>query len=587
MGLWQRAASRIRNMLRREDPRLRMRWVGPDQPAGVLITAENALDISVVWACVMAITTAIASSRWNIFSVDGEKRTKLPDDRLDYVLNVRPNPEMPAVNMREALLVQVLTWGNAYAEITRNARGDVAELWPLYSDRMVPARTPEGALAYQYFNWDGSHTFLKPESVYHLRGPGIHGLVGDNLVAHAAKSMSLAAAQERFAQTYFGNNTVIGGVLKYSKKLTTETHEKLRKEWTDKYQGPFKSNKPIILEDGMEWMPFTNDAETAQLVASRTFQIEDICRWYGVPPHKVQHLLRATFNNIEHLGIEFVRDALTPWAKRMEQEADYKCLPQRAPWRCTAIDMGWLTHGDAKSRFEAYQLGRNMGVYTVNEIRRMEGMNDIGADGETRMVPLNMTPLDQLGKEPAANADPAAPDTGTQAEGADSGALRNAVARDAVALVYAAAFDRYGKRLRAREEDLQRAGKSAKAISENLAAERERGRARLVEECAAARDLMLRMGTAPPSDDSLMAAAEAVARGEDAGAAAGRLVQAAAETPAGVVIQLPSPSDAVADGIKAVADALRSRPEPPREDDVTFTRDGNGVVVAAKLRRVK
>jgi hypothetical protein len=180
--------------------------------------------------------------------------------------------------------------------------------------------------------------------------------------------------------------------------------------------------------------------------------------------------------------------------------------------------MGWLTHGDAKSRFEAYQLGRNMGVYTVNEIRRMEGMNDIGADGETRMVPLNMTPLDQLGKEPAANADPAAPDTGTQAEGSDSGALRNAVARDAVALVYAAAFDRYGKRLRAREEDLQRAGKSAKAITENLAAERERGRARLVEECAAARDLMLRMGAAPPSDDALLAAAEAVARGEDAGA---------------------------------------------------------------------
>src|SRR6202022_5065905 len=192
-----------------------------------------------------------------------------------------------------------LTWGNGYAEIVRNSRGDVAELWPLFPDRMIPRRRDVApyALFYEYLNQDGGRVELEPDRVFHLRGPGIAGLVGDNVVSRAAKAMSLAAAQERFASTYFGNNTVIGGALKHPKKLTPETHDRLKKDWEDKYKGPFKANRPIILEEGMEWLPFSNDAEKAQLIASRTFQIEEICRWYGVPPHKVQHLLRATFNN--------------------------------------------------------------------------------------------------------------------------------------------------------------------------------------------------------------------------------------------------------------------------------------------------
>jgi HK97 family phage portal protein len=527
MGLWQR----FRNMLvQREQPTWRTRWLAPDQPAGIPITSETALEISVVWACVMAITTALASSRWNIFAVSGDARTRLPDDRLDYILNVRPNPEMPAVNMREALLVHALTWGNAYAEITRNARGDVAELWPLFPDRMIPRRRNAApyALYYEYLNQDGGRTELEPENVFHLRGPGISGLMGDNVVSRAAKTMSLAAAQERFASTYFGNNTVIGGALKYPKTLTPEAHERVKRDWEDRYKGPFKANKPIILEGGMDWLPFKNDAETAQLVASRVFQVEEICRWYGVPPHKVQHLMRATFNNIEHLGIEFVRDALTPWARRHEQEADFKLLPQRAPWRTTKVDLGWLTHGDAKSRFEAYQIARNMGVYTANEIREKEGENTIGPEGDIRIVPMNMTTLERMAAGPAAPS-ASQPDSGgdpADNSGADGAALGNSLARDAVVILFASVFDRYTKRLRAREDDLRRVKKSAQEIDMHLAAEREKQRSWLVEECVGAISLLERLHCARPREEDILAGAEATWRGEDPKMVATRLLPA-------------------------------------------------------------
>jgi HK97 family phage portal protein len=528
MNWWARARRSVRNAMRREQPTNRLVWMAPDQPAGIFITPENALDISVAWACIMAIATALGASRWKVYEIDGETRTELPDDRLVYPLNTRPNPEMTAIAMREALVILALTWGNSYAEISRNARGDVAALWPLFSDRMIPRRytTAPYDLYYEYTNQDGSKTILEPAQVYHLHGPGIAGLVGDNTVARMAKSLSLAAAQERFASTYFGNNTVIGGILSTPKGLKKETKDNLREQWVDKYGGPFKANKPIILEDGMTWTPFANDAETAQLVQSRTFQIEEICRWFGVPPHKVQHLARATFNNIEHLGLEFVRDALTPWARRHEQEADYKLIAQRAPYRVTSIDTSWLSQGDFKTRMEGYQIARNMGVYTANEIRRKEGENTFGPDGDIRIVPANMTRLELVGQtmQPT-GAPPGQDDPPEDQAGENPG--DNAIAREAVTILFASAFDRYAKRLRAREEDLRRAKKPDDEVDAHLAQEREKLRPWLFDECGSALRLLSRMGRPHPEPHMLVAAADITARGENVYAALAGLLPAA------------------------------------------------------------
>jgi HK97 family phage portal protein len=541
MNFWQRALGPIRNLVRRRDEPIRYyRWINTDAPSGIVITPETALQISVVWACVLAITNAIASCRWNIFTGDHTNRAWLQEDPLDDILNVRPNPEMPAISFREALLFGALTWGNGYAEIVRNGRGQVTALWPLMSDRVTPRRRTEKPfeLYYAYHQEDGSLVELDSEDVFHLRGPGITGLMGDNLVARAAKSMGLAAAQDRYASTYFGNNTLLGGVLEYPKTLGDDAHKRLKDDWEDRYKGPFKANRPAILENGMKYTPFSNDADKAQMNESRQFSVEDICRWYGVPPHKVQHLLRSTFNNIEHLGIEFARDALTPWALRMEQEADFKFFPVRGQKRSTKFDMGWLTHGDAKSRFEAYQIGLDRGVWTVNEVRAFEGKNSIGELGDTRLVPLNMTTLEAKANTPAdaetkkALPAPDAGDGDSQPGQADEGAGGTETAQNAVLgavhMMLEGELERYGRRMTNREADLRRGGAGEQKVQGHLVEERAKQRPRLVDACREALDLAAKWlpGVAKCNREAeLLKAADAVDNGAAAGSAAMELLE--------------------------------------------------------------
>jgi HK97 family phage portal protein len=541
MNFWQRALGPIRNLVRRRDEPVRYyRWINTDAPSGIVITPETALQISVVWACVLAITNAIASCRWNIFTGDHTNRTWLAEDPLDDILNVRPNPEMPAISFREALLFGALTWGNGYAEVVRNGRGQVTALWPLMSDRMTPRRRSEKpfGLYYAYYQEDGSLVELESEDVFHLRGPGITGLMGDNLVARAAKSMGLAAAQDRYASTYFGNNTLLGGVLEYPKTLGDDAHKRLKDDWEDRYKGTFKANRPAILENGMKYTPFSNDADKAQMNESRQFSVEDICRWYGVPPHKVQHLLRSTFNNIEHLGIEFARDALTPWALRMEQEADFKFFPVRGQKRSTKFDMGWLTHGDAKSRFEAYQIGLDRGVWTVNEVRAFEGKNSIGKLGDTRLVPLNMTTLEAKANTPAdaetkkALPAPGAGDGDSQPGQADAGAGGTESAQNAVLgaihMMLEGELERYGRRMKNREADLRRGGATEQKVQGHLVEERAKQRPKLVEACGEALDLAAKWlpGVAKCNREAeLLKAADAVDNGAAAGSAAMEMLE--------------------------------------------------------------
>jgi hypothetical protein len=292
--------------------------------------------------------------------VQGEKRTRLPDDRLDYVLNVRPNPEMTAIALREALSMQALTWGIPTRRSCRTDRGDVAELWPLFSDRMTPRRNG-GSLFYEYRTATGPRP-LSARAVYHLHGPGIAGLMGDNVVAHMAKSLSLAAAQERFASTYFGNNTVIGGVLSTRSKLSQETHDKLKKDWVDKYKGPFKANKPIILEEGMSG-PRSRTTRTPRSSSPRACSRSRRSA-AGTKSRRTRSATcsapRSTTSSIWDRVRPRCSDAV---GASHEQEADYKLLPQRAPWRTTCLDMTWLTQGDFKTRMEGYAIARNTGVY--------------------------------------------------------------------------------------------------------------------------------------------------------------------------------------------------------------------------------
>ena len=471
-----------------EDPASQFRWVLPYPVAGLNLTADECLSLATTWACIRIIAEAVGKCPWYVYEPKGAgRRELLYDHPLAWLLNTRPNPDMTAIGFREAMMFVAIPFGNAYAEIVLDGAGRVAQLWPLPHDRVTPRRDPETwQLFYEYRQPDGTTVRLEQRQVFHLRGPGLHGLMGENIIARAAKSLAVAAAQERHSASYFGQGANPGGVLKYPGQLSPDRYQRLKDDWAEKKKGPENAHKPMILEQGMEWVANTQDPQKSQLVESRGFSVEEICRWFGVPPHKVQHLLHATFSNIEHQGIEFVGDAVEPWCKRLEQEADHKLLPSnRRPWRYTCIDTSRLKEGDAKSRAEGYSIMRQNGLMTANEIRAREGMNDAGADGDVLLVQSNLTTVQNILNPPKPPPAPGAPPAPGKKDDELDPATEpaEAVAREAVTAFVVLALERYSRRLANRRADLAKKV-SGTELEERLGQVREAERPRLLDELA-------------------------------------------------------------------------------------------------------
>lgn len=407
---WEPAAA-----VKQEDPQRRTNlfWIGPNN-AGQRVTMETAMQVGVVWACIDAIAKPIAASDFCVYEREGaRKRRELDphDDPISYMLNVRPNPEMTAQSFRRSLMIAALAWGNGYAENVRDRAGRVREQYLIHPDRMEPYRTPGGELRFECHNQDGSATELTERDLFRIRGPGIMGMVGQNMISHAAATIALSMATSKFASSYFGNGTHLGGIVEVPNGMDDPTFERLKKEFNQNHRGIVNANKVAFIEDGMKWHPVDSDAEKSQLISARQQDVEDICRWFGVPPHKVQHLLRSTNNNIEHQGLEFVRDALRPWAKEMQQEADFKLFSGRGPVRFTRLDLDWAAEGDFKSRMEGLQIGRNMGALNANQVRDAIGYDDIGPEGDIYIVNGANTRLEDVGKNYGAKPGSPAPAT--------------------------------------------------------------------------------------------------------------------------------------------------------------------------------
>ena len=374
--------------------------------SGIYISPEVALTSSAFWACVDVISKSLASSNWNIYKqLRNGDHDALYDDGLNYYLNLRSNKEMSALSFKRALLIASLAWGNGYAEIQRTASRTIAGIWPIHPARVCIKRDDSGNIYYEVKNDDGTLVNIAQEDMLHIKGPSILGFVGENISLKASGAIALYIAQERFAQSYFGNNAQFGGIVEVPGKLDDATFNRLKEQFNKKHKGSDKAFSVGFIEGGMKWHEVNVNADDAQIIEGRNQQIEEICRFFGVPPHKIQHLIRSTFNNIEHLGIEFVREALRPWAQEIQQEFTYKLFPDRSG-KFIIVDLEWALQGDFLSRAQGYQIMRNIGAYSVNDILKMERRNTIGKEGDIRIVNGAAIKLEDVGTNYAGTEQP-------------------------------------------------------------------------------------------------------------------------------------------------------------------------------------
>lgn len=363
-------------------------------PAGVWVTPDEALKLSTVWACVSVISKALASCAWEVLEEDGAGNRTPVRNMLWWRLNKSPNPEMTGFSFREAMLIQALIWGNSFAEINRNLRGDPVEIYPIAPDRCRLVRGADGALLLEVQNTNGP-VYLSYRDVYHIHGPSITGIEGLPIVSYAARTFGHAAAAEIFGATFYGNGTQMGGVLSTDGTLSEQQRTDLLKSINDRHTGPENANKFMLLQGGLKFQQLSPTQEQSQFIETRQLMVEEIARFFGVPPHKVGHLERSTNNNIEHQGLEFVRDAITPWAERLTQEADSKLLPFGNRLLTTRMDLEWLSAGDQTSRAEAAAKYVGAGIRTRNEVRREHGWNSL-PEANSLTIQKQYLPLEQI-----------------------------------------------------------------------------------------------------------------------------------------------------------------------------------------------
>ena len=369
--------------------------------AGVPIDADTALKNATVWACITYLSRTVAQLPWRVMQDGARGPARSTSHPVEYLIHTRPNVEMSSFAFRETMVGWAARHGNAVAEIQWDRRAVPVALWPIHPSRVSFERSSEtGELLFGISDNDGGKRYLRGQDVFHVRGFG-EGAVGLDVITYAAESIGWAQATELFGASFFGNGANVSGILKVPGRMTVDGKDALDDEITRKHSGPKRGNKMLIVDNGHEYIRAGVAPNEAQFTETMYAQVEQICRWFGVPPHKVMHLLRSTFSNIEHQAIEVVVDSITPWCKRFEDEADFKFFARRSGYY-TKMDLKGLLRGDFKSRQEGLQIMRRNGLINANDWLALEDMPGIGPAGDKYIVEGNMTTLDRVGEEPHA-----------------------------------------------------------------------------------------------------------------------------------------------------------------------------------------
>ena len=381
-------------------------WMTNQTASGKSVTPTSALQLTAVYACVRILSESIAQLPLHLYRYEENgSKVKAVDEKLYYLMHDEPNREITSYTFIESMMMNLCLTGNAYAQIRRNGRGEVYDLWILRPDRMEVSRDSAGNLRYQYSmqadeSPDGKDKFiqLSPESVLHIPGLGYDGLKGYSPLTIARNSIGSAMACDEYASRFWSNSATPSGVLEHPGKLSDPT--RVRDSWRAAYGGPKNAGKVAVLEEGMKYVPISISPQEAQFLETRKYNIEEIARIYRIPPHMLADLEKSSFSNIEHQGLEFVQYTLTPWLRRWEQYLAKALLPaEQKQTHFFKFNVDGLLRGDYSSRMNGYAVARQNGWMSTNDIRELENMNRIPAEegGDLYLVNGSMTKLADAG----------------------------------------------------------------------------------------------------------------------------------------------------------------------------------------------
>ena len=274
-------------------------------------------------------------------------------------------------------------------------------------------RNSRNALVYESTDDAGQPKRRRSDRVLHIRGLSFDGLLGYSPVGLARETLGMAKATENYGARFFANDSRPGGVLQLDGQLSPDAIDRLKMSWETAHSNAMgNSHRVAVLENGLKWQSIGMPNDDAQWLETRKYTRSEIAGIYRVPAHLINDLDKATFSNIEHLGLEFAKHCIRPWCVRIEEALNRTLFTESERGRLEVkFNLNGLERGDLASRTQAYAVFRQNGLMTANEIRALEDLNPIEG-GDELLVNGNMIPIEQAGAEPEPPALPAAQDRG-------------------------------------------------------------------------------------------------------------------------------------------------------------------------------
>ena len=376
--------------------------------SGKSVSEISALQLAAVWRCVAIISGTVARTPFLPYRRTPKGKILARDHYLWPLLTIEANPFMSAYRFKRIMQTRACLWGNAHALIVESGRGQITELWPLRPDRMKAKEKCDSkgnisGIIYEYTLNNRELVTFQGREILHIRGLETDGLNGLSPIAANRQAIGLGLAAEEYGARYFGQGTHVGGWVSHPGPLSPTAKKNLGETLNDLYGGLHGAHKLAVLEEGMSYKAEGIPPEDMQFLQTRQFQAVDIARLFGVPPHMIAELSKATFSNIEQQGIDFVTQCMDDWFSNWEGECTTALLSPReisgftntATGETYSIELDFyeqkLLRGDQASRYAVYSIGRQNTLLSSNDCREMEGLNRIDEPwADDYMQPLNM-----------------------------------------------------------------------------------------------------------------------------------------------------------------------------------------------------
>jgi len=382
-------------------------WIGGNASAsGIAVTEENAYDYSPVFACTRILATSGGDLPCRLMLGDQNRKVGSGGKKVasqhpvHWLIHQAPNSLMSCSAFFRQGIVQQVNSGNSFSEIERDGSGRPIALWPIHSSR-VQVKRSGNELTYLVHLDGGRAVLLAKEDVLHVAcAPSLDGISGMGIIAHARETIGAGMQAERHAGYTFANGAVPRTVLSHPRNMSKDARANLREEWQQLYGGTNNAGKTAVLWEGMTLTALSVNNADAQFLETRKFNATEVARWYGVPPHMIGDLERATFSNIEHQGRSFVQTTLRPLINPWQDELDRKLLTEdeRRQGYYVYFDYDEWQRGDMQSRAMSNQINFMNGFINQDEVRASEDRDPLpNGLGQKFYAPANLV---EVGKEP-------------------------------------------------------------------------------------------------------------------------------------------------------------------------------------------